>query len=56
MTPQTVHHVTQQTDRAYRRWVCSGCDWATEWTFYTRQGDAIAAVRHQIEHHREGTL
>ena len=46
----TVTHATRADH--WRRWECT-CGWATDWTFYTRPDDAAAAIRHQIEHHRQ---
>ena len=47
------HEVTQQTNGGRRRWVCTGCDWATEWTLYTDPGAAAEAIRHSIRGERD---
>lgn len=46
------HRVDLEQDGGLRRWVC-GCGWATPWTPYTDAAAGAAAVRHQIDHHRE---
>lgn len=44
------HAVTQERVGTERRWLCSFCGWATEWTTWTSAPDAAEAIRHELEH------